>query len=180
MLRMLASHFDPLCILAPFLLKGKLIFQKVTLSGIGWDNNQPGDVENDWKIWNRSMEVVANYSTPRYCFSDGVEITRDDKIIYQLHGFCDASNHALLCGVYLRRLINGKLSVAFIQEKSKLVLTNQKKWVISRKELEAARLFADLMLSVSPSMQHLDCRCHFCTNTKVTLKWIVNPDLHLP
>ena len=40
MLRMLASHFDPLGILAPFLLK-------VTLSGIGWDDDLPGDVKND-------------------------------------------------------------------------------------------------------------------------------------
>ena len=34
MLRRFASHFDSLGILAPFLLKGKLILQKVTLSGI--------------------------------------------------------------------------------------------------------------------------------------------------
>ena len=85
MLRMLASHFDPLGILAPFLLKGKLILQKVTLSGIGWDDDLPGDVKNDWKNWIRSMEAVADYSTPRYCFSDEVENTNGDKVIYQLH-----------------------------------------------------------------------------------------------
>ena len=125
MLRMLASHFDPLGILAPFLLKGKLILQKVTLSGIGWDDDLPGDVKNDWKNWIRSMEAVANYSTPRYCFSDEVENTNGDKVIYQLHGFCDASNHAFSCVVYLRRLVNEKLSVASIQGKSKLVSTNK-------------------------------------------------------
>ena len=177
---MLASHFDPLGILAPFLLKGKLILQKVILSGIGWDDDLPGDVKNYWKNWIRSMEAVANYSTPRYCFSGEVEITNGDKVIYQLHGFCDASNHAFSCVVYLRRLVNEKSNVAFIQGKSKLVSANQRNWVISRKELEAARLCADLMLSVSRSLKYLDCRCHFWTDSQVTLKRIVNPGLHLP
>ena len=114
MLRVPASHFDPLGIFAPFLLKGKLFLQKVTLSGIGWDDDLPRDVKNNWKIWIRSMEAVANYFTPRYCFSDRVEITSGDNVIYQLHGFCDASNHAFSCVVYLRGLVNEKLSVAFI------------------------------------------------------------------
>ena len=47
MLPMLASHFDSLGILAPFLLKGKLIPQKVILSGIGWEDDLPGDVKNN-------------------------------------------------------------------------------------------------------------------------------------
>ena len=82
--------------------------------------------------------------------------------------------------LYLRRLVNGKLSVAFVPGKSKLVLASQKNWIISCKELEAARLCADLMLSVSRSLQYLDCRCHFWTDSQVTLKWSVNPNLHLP
>ena len=123
------------------------------------------------------MEAVANYSTPRYCFSDGVEITSGGKFFYQLHGCCDASNYALSCVVYLRRLVNRKLSVAFIPGKSKLVLANQRNWVKSRKELEAATLCANLMLSVSRSLQIL---VPFCTNSQVTLRWTVNPDLDLP
>ena len=155
-------------------------FFKVTLSGIGWDNDLPGDVKNDWKIWIRSMEAVANYSTPRYCFSDGVEITSDGKFFFQLHGSCDASNYALSCAVYLRCLVNRKLIVAFIPGKSKLVLANQRNWVKSRKELEAATLCADLMLSVFRSLQYFKMLVPFCSNSQVTLKWTVNPDLDLP
>ena len=95
MLRMLASHFDHLGILAPLLLKGKLILQKVILLGIGWNDDLPVGFKNDCKFWIRSMKTVANYSTCRYCFSDKVEITSGDKVIYQLHGPCDVSNHAL-------------------------------------------------------------------------------------
>ena len=156
MLRMLASHFDPWASLLLTSQRQKKFF-KVTLSGIGWDDDLPGDVKNDWKIWIRSMEAVANYSTSRYCFSDGVEITSDVKFFFQLHGCCDASNYALSCVVYLRCLVNRKLSVAFIPGKPKLVLANQRNWVKSRKELEAATLCAELMLSVSPSLRYFKC-----------------------
>ena len=60
------------------------------------------------------MEAVANYSTLRYCFSGGVKFTSGDNVFYRLHGFCGTSNHVLSCVVYLQRLVNGKLSVAFI------------------------------------------------------------------
>ena len=79
----------------------------------------------------------------------------------------------------MRRLVNGRLNVAFIQGKSKFALANQENCVISCKELEAARLGADLMLGVSRCLQYLDCRCQFWTDSQVTLKWIASPVLHL-
>ena len=45
------------------------------------------------------------------------------------------------------------------------MLVNQTNWVISRKELEAAEMCSKLMQS--PFLQ-------------VVLRWIINPDLHLP
>ena len=61
-----------------------------------------------------------------------------------------------------------------------IVLSDQKNWVISRKELEAAKLSSELMLSIVKSLSHLSCSLHFWTDSQVALKWIVNPDLHLP
>jgi len=52
---------------------------------------------------------------------------------YQLQGFCDASDSAFFSMVYLRKIVDGKAQVAFISDRSRLVLT---KWVISCKELE--------------------------------------------
>ena len=40
----LAGQFDPLGILAPCLLEGKLILQKVTVLGLGWDDELPDDI----------------------------------------------------------------------------------------------------------------------------------------
>ena len=59
-------------------------------------------------------------------------------------------------------------------------MVGQANWVISRKELEAARLCLKLMHSVSVALQHLGCNLNFWSDSQVVLGWIVNPDLYLP
>ena len=182
MLSVLASQFDPLGFLAPCLLGGKLILQRVTTMGLEWDDVLSDELLKEWKMWVDSMKLFVDFSIPRSCFLDALsDEVKENEILYQLHGFCDASNSALSCVVYLRRVVkNSRSSVSFIQGKSKVVLSNQTNWVISRKELEAAKMCAELMLVVSNSLRHVDCSLHFWTDSQVVLRWIINPDLHLP
>ena len=181
MLSVLASQYDPLGFLAPCFLGGKLILQKVTSSGLGWDEILPGDGLSNWIAWAVSVEPFLGYFVPRCCFpEDGAEIEKS-KVSYQLHGFSDPSNSALSCVVYLRRVVEGRRScVAFIQGKSRVVLVNQSNLVISRKEVKAAVMCSELMKSVSESLQHLGCGLHFWTDSHVVLRWIINPNLNLP
>ena len=37
-----------------------------------------------------------------------------------------------------------------------------------------------LMQDVSKLLQHLGCSLHFWSDLQVVLRWIINPDLHLP
>ena len=67
----------------------------------------------------------------------------------------------------------------FLLGRSRLVLTYQANWVISRKELEAAKLCSDLMVLAKGAIRHLDCSIHFWTDSKVVLGWITNPNLKL-
>ena len=69
--------------------------------------------------------------------------------------------------------------MSFVLGKSKLVLAHQATWIISRKELEAAKLCCELLVQASGALRHLDCCVHLWTNSQVVLKWITNPDLHL-
>ena len=126
------------------------------------------------------MESLADVSIPRYCFAGGCEFACKEGEEYHLHGFCDASNYAFSCVVYLRRLVNGRSSVAFVQGKVKVVLITQTSWVILRKELEAAKMCAALMQAASKALQHLGGILHFWSDSQVVLEWIINPDLHLP
>ena len=60
----------------------------------------------DWSAWLGLLRPISEVSIPRYCFWEAKTEARDDESVsYQLHGFSDASNDALSCVVYLRRLI---------------------------------------------------------------------------
>ena len=45
----LAGQFDPLGILAPCLLEGKLILRNVATLGLGWDDELPQDILKRWR-----------------------------------------------------------------------------------------------------------------------------------
>ena len=76
-------------------------------------------------------------------------------------------------------IVNDRVAVSFIFGKSRVVLSHQSNWVISRKELEAAKLCSDLMLLTKSALKSFTCSLHFWTDSQVVYKWITNPDLHL-
>ena len=121
----LADQFDFLGSLAPWLLEEKLILQKVTILGLGWDIKLPEDILKDWSKCVNVMESFAGWSISRCCFLEGPVIKNDENVAYQLHEFCDESSQALSCVVYLRRRVNGRSCVVFVQGKAKVVLMNQ-------------------------------------------------------
>ena len=47
----LASQFDPLGIVAPLLLGGKVDFAKSRCAGVDWDDAVSDKVKKDWKKW---------------------------------------------------------------------------------------------------------------------------------
>ena len=145
MLGELAGQFDPLGILAPCLLEGKLIFQNVTILGLGWDDELSEDILKDWRKWVNVMGSFANLSIPPNWYLEGPVIEDNENVAYQLHGFFDASNQALSCVVYLRRIVNGRSCVAFVQGKAKVMLVNQTNWIILRKELDTTEMCTKLM-----------------------------------
>ena len=81
--------------------------------------------------------------------------------------------------MYLRCLAEGKPIINFVLGKSKLVLTHQINWVISRKELETAKLCCALTLLAKQALRDRDYTLHFGTDSQVVLGWITNPELNL-
>ena len=103
-------------------------------------------------------KIVDCYSIPRYCFeNEDVNKSTYNKVKYQFHDFCNASNYALLCMAYLQLIVEDSFDLGFLMDKSKVVLTNQVNWIISCKELEPAKLCAELMRDLSDSLMDLGC-----------------------
>ena len=71
------------------------------------------------------------------------------------NGFCDASDNAFSCVIYLRRIVNGCATLSFISGRSRVVLNHQSNWVNSRKELKAAKICSDLMLQALKALENL-------------------------
>ena len=103
----LASQFDPLRMAAPHLLGGKLILQQVAALGVEWDEILSVDIQDCWKKWLGTMNLLQEFSIPRNCLPENVALDNKD-VKFQLHGFCDASNSAFCCEIYLRCLVDGK------------------------------------------------------------------------
>ena len=71
MLSALASQFDPLGILAPCLLGGKLILQKITALGLEWNDSFPSNILEEWHRWVEMMDGFVKISVSWCCFHGG-------------------------------------------------------------------------------------------------------------
>ena len=151
--------------------------KKATAVSAGWDDLVPVDIQHSWKRWLESSTLLRKFVISRNILPE--YLCDNAAVKYHLHGFCDASNSALCCVIYLRSLADCKPEVKFILGKSKLVLSHQTNWIISRKELEAAILCSELLLQAKDSLQDLNCSLHCWTDSQVVLGWLTNPNLNL-
>ncbi|XP_072388594.1 uncharacterized protein [Diabrotica undecimpunctata] len=95
-LSFISSVFDPLGVINPLIVQGKLIMQKLWQSQISWDTPIFDDsILQSWKKFLSLLSDISNMSIPRYLI--------DNKTIcsISLHGFCDASQLAYGACVYL-------------------------------------------------------------------------------
>ena len=50
-LSIVSSVFDPLGLVAPFILVGKRILQELCRDGVGWDDDIPDELKPQWERW---------------------------------------------------------------------------------------------------------------------------------
>ena len=60
------------------------------------DEKLPDEIVSEWKSWITHLEILDRVSIPRCCFDEVGEAGVDKIACYQLHGFCDGSNVAIL------------------------------------------------------------------------------------
>ena len=92
-----ASYFDLLGLAAPSFLNGKLILQRVALDKFDWDDKLPADVIKHWNSWLTSLTVLSDIALDQYSFKNSDNPSCNDKVICQLHGFCDGCLESCIC-----------------------------------------------------------------------------------
>ena len=61
LLSLIMSIFDPLGIISPFLLPLKLLLQRLTKSGLGWDAKIPEAEKLTWEKFLRALPKLAGF-----------------------------------------------------------------------------------------------------------------------
>ncbi|XP_055633280.1 uncharacterized protein LOC129773662 [Toxorhynchites rutilus septentrionalis] len=166
-LSQIASLFDPLGLLAPVIVKAKLVMQKLWELRVDWDANPPGELTTYWHSFVQHLSVLNNFQVPRRVIG-GCKPHR----IY-LHGYSDASERAIGACVYIRTIDEaGNLSSHLLCSKSKLAPIGNHRTTLPRLELCASVLLARLIANVQSIINVTIFEIHAWTDSQVVLAWL--------
>lgn len=164
----ISSIFDPLGLISPMLLPGRLILQDICKGGCNWDDPIAEDVAKSWKQWADDLQLVNELQVPR-CYKGDLsgEVTS-----VELHHFADASLTGYGECSYLRLIDeHGGVSTSLVMSKSRVAPT--KPMTIPRLELMAAVLAVKVARFLNREL-HYDVKHVFWTDSKVVLGYIRN------
>lgn len=127
LLSIVMSLFDPLGLVLPQAVVGRLIQREIWRLDYEWDTIIPEEMQLPWRNWVSQLVALEELRIPRWC---GV---LDEK--REMHIFVEASDRAMAAAAYVRG-IGVKVSLA--AARCKLAPTSQQS--IPRLELQAAVL----------------------------------------
>jgi len=95
MLQTTASFYDPLGLLSPVSVVGKILFQETWCRGMQWEELLLYVIGVRWHTWVTSLPLLSSIHLPRRL---GMSNGRGSRI----HVFCDASEKAYGAALYIR------------------------------------------------------------------------------
>ena len=168
MLSTVSSLFDPIGLIAPVLVKGRILFQDVTRLKLPWDETVPPDVSESWSRWLHSLDDLKHVVISR-C----IKPKEFDDAYAELHHFSDASERAYGCCSYLRLVSkSGKIHVVLVCGKGRVAPIHS--CSIPRLELQAAVLAARVDSMLKDELHISLGESKFWTDSRIVLQYIKN------
>ena len=165
-LSLASKMFDPMGLISPFTVRGKILFQELWQKGLQWDDPLDCDTKEKWSSWKSDLLQLKDMTIPR-CFGNGV--TPDHRI--ELHGFGDASPKKYGAGVYIRITDKqGQVSSQLVMSRSRVAPI--KTVSLPRLELLAAVVNARLLKYVAETLPIKMDSVVCWTDSMVALHWI--------
>ena len=166
-----STLYDPLGLVAPWILPAKVLLQDLCRKQLGWDTPLSADDVIVWQRWLQDLDHISQIKIPR-CFTP---LKLQPPYRLQLHNFSDASETGYGCVSYIRAVdANGCPHVTLVMGKSRV--TPLKVITIPRLELTAAAVAVkqdkmirkELDLELEPSV--------FWTDSTSVLQYLANDD----
>ena len=161
----IATVFDPLGLLSPFIVQAKMVLQDIWLVGSDWDEQLPEEITAKIMNWYEDLQSIQKILVPR-CLrrsSKPTDVT--------LHFFCDASILAYAAVAYQRTVhADGLVTVRMIAAKSKVAPI--KAVSIPRLELMGAVLSVRLAAAISTTLEVDANRIYYWTDSMNVVCWI--------
>ncbi|XP_057686666.1 uncharacterized protein LOC130912537 [Corythoichthys intestinalis] len=168
-LSMVASLYDPLGFIFPFVLTGKRVLQETCKQSIGWDDPLPSELETVWDKWKCDLENLEKIKIPRcYVPKDFGQIVKTE-----LHHFSDASSYGYGQCSYLRHVSkDDNVHCALVTAKTRVAPI--KVITIPRLELTAAVVSITVSNMLKDELGLTQVDEYFWTDSKVVLGYINN------
>ncbi|XDV25278.1 hypothetical protein PO909_029222 [Leuciscus waleckii] len=164
-----ASVYDPLGFMAPFVLLGKQILQQMCREKIGWDEELPEDLRPKWESWIRDLPNLAEMQIKRCFLPSNFGNVKG----YELHHFADASVSGYGECTYLRAInMSDEVHCCLVMGKSRVSPT--KVTTIPRLELSAAVVAVRTSDMLQRELEIQDLQEFFWTDSTVVLGYINN------
>ena len=165
----ISSIYDPLGLVAPFLLKGRKILQEITSESSKWDDNVREEHVQEWDQWRRGLPALETLKVSR-CYKPN-DFGRS--IHSSLHTFSDASSTGYGVSCYLRQINErGEIHVSLVVGKSRV--SPLKPITIPRLELTAATVAAKVAHMVKKQISIENLSEFYWTDSQIVLGYIYN------
>ncbi|XP_011858081.1 PREDICTED: uncharacterized protein LOC105555666 [Vollenhovia emeryi] len=160
----IALIFDPLGLLGPTIVIGKLVMQELWMLRVDWDESISMELGTKWQNYEKQLKCLNNLAIPR-------KIVVDRAGLIELHGFADASQRAYGACVYLRSSMNNdEFTVRLIASKSRVAPV--KGLSIPRLELCGALLLAQLVTKLRESLNLQIDTTYYWTDSSIVIHWL--------
>ena len=158
-----AKIYDPLGLVAPVTLTGKLLYRDVCNAKLAWDTKLPYELSRKLIKWEESLPTSA--MTKRSLPSRREEITD-----IHLHSFGDASGKGVAAAVYAVVFQPSKVSQGLIAAKARLA---KQGLTIPRLELVSGHMAVNLISNVKTALEGFNVSQQHCwLDSSVALHWI--------
>ena len=164
----ISQLFDPLGLIGPVIVHGKILIQNLWLLKSDWDTVVPNEIRDMWYNFRDQLPLLSSLQFSR-------KLVVDNYVNLQIHGFSDASEKAYGAVIYIRSTSREGLSETHLVC-SKSRVAPIKSLSLPRLELSAAHLLVKLYRETAQALQHLKFeRVAFWSDSTITLHWINTP-----